>query len=84
LSDNGLSVADMTDDHRLHLKRVAIELVTQLPEKEEDAMRVLRYATEVVTGFLRAGRVRDPTAIHGDEALVGAFRHFDERDRSRH
>lgn len=39
-------------DRDLYLRRAALLLVSQLPESVEDARMVLRYAREVVDGFL--------------------------------
>ena len=46
-------------------RRQAIVLASQLPEKTEDALAVLRLATELVTGFL---------AETGADAEAGAGR----------
>lgn len=37
------------------LKRIAIQIAAQLPEGESDALAVLKYANELVTGYLRPG-----------------------------
>ena len=39
-----------TDDRQL--RRLAIQLATQLPENEADALRVLALTRELVTGFM--------------------------------
>jgi hypothetical protein len=44
--------AGSTDDH--WLRRQSIGIAAQLPENKEDALAVLRYAQELVTGFIFA------------------------------
>lgn len=47
---NGHGNGDSIDD--LHLKRLALQLVVQLPEKTTDALRVLELAQFIVSDFL--------------------------------
>jgi hypothetical protein len=44
--------------HRRH----AVMLASQLPEETEDALAVLRLATELVTGFLAADEPKPASA----------------------
>lgn len=39
-------------ERTLRLRRHAIQIVAQLPESEDEAVRVLHYARQIVTGFL--------------------------------
>lgn len=41
--------------HAAGLRRLAAQIVVQLPEDEADALEVLRLAGALVTGFLRGG-----------------------------
>ena len=36
------------------LRRQAIQIASQLPEGRDDALAILRYASELVTGFLES------------------------------
>lgn len=53
----GGAMRDNADD--LKLRREALQIAIQLPENESDALAVLKYAEELVRGFL-AGRPSDP------------------------
>jgi hypothetical protein len=55
-------------------RRQAIHLVSQLPESHEDALAVLAYAHELLTGFLAPVVVIDA----GDHAVL-AFSSASER-----
>lgn len=39
------------------LKRQALNIVAQLPEEPEDALAVLAYAVELVSGFMKPRKV---------------------------
>lgn len=49
-------------DDDLRLRREALQIALQLPTDQEEALRVLDLARELVRGFL-AGRVTDPPPI---------------------
>jgi hypothetical protein len=36
-----------------HLKRMAVQIASQLPEDESEALAVLDYTRELLTGYLR-------------------------------
>ena len=36
-----------------HLKRMAVQIASQLPEDESEALAILNYTRELLTGFLR-------------------------------
>lgn len=40
------------EQHETHLKRAALNLVSQLPDNLEDARRVLAYAERLLTDFV--------------------------------
>jgi hypothetical protein len=42
--------------HDRWLRRQAVPLAAQLPDGKDDALAILRYATELVTGFLEIER----------------------------
>lgn len=69
----------ITPERRLYLKRVALEIAGHLPDEETEAMRVLRYVGEIVTGFLRPGR-SGPTAIRGERIVNSEFRPGQDRE----
>ena len=46
--------------HNRWLRRQAVQLAAQLPDGRDDALAILRYASELVTGFLEA----DPLPRH--------------------
>jgi hypothetical protein len=50
-------MVDGVDD--LRLRREALQIALQLPSEQADAIMVLKYAEELVRGFL-AGRSIDP------------------------
>jgi hypothetical protein len=45
--------------HNRWLRRQAVQLAAQLPDGRDDALAILRYASELVTGFLE----RDPLTV---------------------
>lgn len=42
----------MIHDNELHLRRLAIQIVAQLPENRKDALRVLALSENLVDGFM--------------------------------
>jgi hypothetical protein len=36
-----------------HLKRMAVQIASQLPEDESEALAILDYTRELLTGYLR-------------------------------
>lgn len=48
-------------DETLWLKRQALQIVMQLPDEREEALKVLGYARELVDGFLSEGAEEGPS-----------------------
>jgi hypothetical protein len=44
-------------------KRHALQLAAQLPERQEDALQVLKYLRELVEGFLAPDQPKRPTLV---------------------
>lgn len=56
----------MASDGRLDdraLRRHAIQIAAQLPESEQDAIQVLRYAFELATGFMEGRRTTSDPVV---------------------
>lgn len=58
------------------LKRIAIQIAAQLPEHEADALAVLSYAKDLVMGYLRPGRRRNPP-LRVLDGLAGGGKNLD-------
>ena len=55
-------------------KRHALQLAAQLPERQEDALQVLKYLRELVDGFLAPDQPRRPglVVLNGGVSATGA------------
>ena len=55
-------------------KRHALQLAAQLPERQEDALQVLKYLRELVDGFLASDQPRRPglVVLNGGASVPGA------------
>lgn len=57
------SVDRQTRAHNQTLRRHAVQIAAQLPDETADAIRVLEYARQLVTGFLADDDGARPAAV---------------------
>jgi hypothetical protein len=59
------------EERSLRLKRLAIQIVAQMPEREADAFAVLEYVEELLTGFLRPRQKARLSLVKDESAPAG-------------
>jgi hypothetical protein len=57
------------------LKVQAMNVVAQLPEDSDEALRVLSYAQQLVVEFLAEKREFKPLIVHANVTTIGPPRH---------